>query len=76
VRLTVHLKDELATNLKASASNEGQSVSAFVAKALEDYLIQQRRKRLGGRVLKIAGKCRVSPDALEILEQGRNDDRS
>ena len=76
MRLTVHLRDDLAEKLKAVASNEGRSVSAFVAHALEDHLIHRRRRQLGNRVLEIAAKHRPAPDTLDLLEEGRSDDRS
>ena len=75
MRLTVHIGDDLGARLKAMAANEGQSVSAFVASALETHLAEQRRRRAGGRVLEIAGRRPPAADALDILEQGRSDDR-
>lgn len=73
MRLTVHLPDDLARLLKQAAENEGKSMSALTAEALEVYLKERRRKALGLEVLRRAGKARVAPEALRLLEEGRRD---
>ncbi|HDM32230.1 MAG TPA: CopG family transcriptional regulator [Deltaproteobacteria bacterium] len=76
MRLTVHIDDNLADLLKRTAMEGHQSVSSLVAQAVEYYLVQKRRKELGGRVLEIVGKAYVSSDALELIEKGRGSDRT
>ncbi|RTH28287.1 ribbon-helix-helix protein, CopG family [Thermus scotoductus] len=73
MRLTVHLPEDLARLLRQAAENEGKSMSALTAEALEAYLKERRRKALGLEVLKRAGKARLSPEAYQFLEEGRRD---
>jgi len=70
MRLTVHLPDDLARLLKQTALNEGKSMSALTAEALDFYLRERRRRALGLKVLERAGKAQVAPKALEALEEG------
>ncbi len=48
-------------------------MSALTAEALEAYLKERKRKRLGLEVLRRAGQARVAPEALQLLEEGRRD---
>ncbi|ETN89549.1 MAG: ribbon-helix-helix protein, CopG family [Thermus sp.] len=73
MRLTVHLPEDLARLLRQAAENEGKSMSALTAEALEAYLKERKRKRLGLEVLRRAGQARVAPEALQLLEEGRRD---
>jgi antitoxin VapB len=73
MRLTVHLPDDLARLLKQAALNEGKSMSALTAEALDFYLRERRRRALGLKVLERAGKAPVDPKALEALEEGRRE---
>lgn len=73
MRLTVHLPEDLARLLRQAAENEGKSMSALTAEALEAYLKERRRKALGLEVLRRAGQARVAPEALRLLEEGRRD---
>jgi metal-responsive CopG/Arc/MetJ family transcriptional regulator len=73
MRLTVHLPDDLARLLKQTALNEGKSMSALTAEALDFYLRERRRRVLGLKVLERAGKAPVDPKALEALEEGRRE---
>ena len=75
MRMTVSIPDKLSDNLKRAASNRGVSVSSLVAEAVEQYLIIQRRRALGKKALTLAGKVYVAPDVLDIIEEGRRDDR-
>ena len=73
MRLTVHLPDNLARLLKQAALNEGKSMSALTAEALDFYLRERRRRALGLKVLERAGRALVDPKALEALEEGRRE---
>ena len=73
MRLTVHLPDDLARLLKQAALNEGKSMSALTAEALDFYLRERRRQALGLKVLERAGKAQVDPKALEVLGEGRRE---
>lgn len=76
MRITVHVPDNLGPRLKQTARNEGISLSALTAEALEYYLKQKRKKAAGNRLLKLIQPGSVTPDAWEELEKGRTDDRA
>jgi len=73
MRITTHIPDPLAKDTKIIAENERKSVSSIIAEALTYYITEKRKKRLGRKVLEIAGKARVSPDVHKELEKGRMD---
>ncbi|MBM4347570.1 MAG: hypothetical protein FJ107_05490 [Deltaproteobacteria bacterium] len=73
MRITTHIPDPLARDAKIMAENEKKSVSSIIADALAYYITEKRKKRLGRKVLEIAGKVRVSPEADKELERGRMD---
>jgi len=73
VRITTHIPDPLARDAKMMAENEKKSVSSIIAEALAYYITEKRKKKLGRKVLEIAGKVRVSPEVYKELERGRMD---
>jgi len=75
MRITVHLPEELALEIRALAKSEGVSVSRFLAKSMEQYIRENRKRKHAQRILELAGKAKVSENALELLEKGRRDDR-
>src|SRR5208337_2049163 len=75
MRVTVHIPDGLGPKLKQAANKEGLSISAFTAKALENYIAQRRKKAACSRLLGLIRRDSVSADAWEELERGRIDDR-
>lgn len=76
MRITVHIPDALGPKLKQAAVNEGVSISALTAKALEEYLQQRRKKAAGNRLLNLIRPGSVTPDAWDEIEMGRADDRA
>ena len=76
MRVTVHIPDNLGPKLKQAAHNEGLSISAFTAKAVEEYLKQRRKREAGNRLLGLIRPGSVPPDAWKELEQGRAYDRA
>jgi hypothetical protein len=76
MRVTVHIPDDLGPKLKQAANNEGLSISALTAKALETYLAQRRKKAAGSRLLGLIRGDSVTTDAWGELERGRIDDRT
>lgn len=76
MRVTVHIPDDLGPKLKQAANNEGLSISALTAKALESYLARGRKKAAGSRLLGLIRRDSVATDAWEELEKGRIDDRT
>ncbi len=73
MRITTHIPDPLARDAKIMAENEKKSVSSVIAEALAYYLTEKRKKKLGRKVLEMAGKVRVSPEVYKELERGRMD---
>jgi antitoxin VapB len=76
MRITVHLPENLGEQIKMLARDEGVSVSRFVAKSLEQYLVENRRRKHAQKILNLAGRVRVSDEALKTLEEGRLEDRT
>lgn len=76
MRLTIHMPDSLGERLKSAADSERKSVSSIISEAVDHYLVHKRRKALGLKILELASKDVVAPDALRTMEEGRNDDRT
>ena len=78
MRITTHIPDPLARDAKMMAENEKKSVSSIIAEALFYYITEKRKRKLGKRVLQIAGKVRVAPEVYKELQRGRmdSDDRA
>ncbi len=76
MRVTVHIPDNLGPKLKQAANNEGMSISALTAKAVEEYLKQRRKKAAGNRLLGLIRPGSVAPEAWEENDEGRTDDRA
>ncbi len=76
MRVTVHIPDRLGPRVKRAADDEGLSLSALTAKALEEYLKQKRKRAAGHRLLELIRPGSVTPDAWDELEKGRIDDRA
>jgi metal-responsive CopG/Arc/MetJ family transcriptional regulator len=73
MRVTVHIPERMNSAIKRTAEKENKSVSSFVAGAVEYYIKEKRRRELGEKVLRLAGKVKISSDALKQLEAGRED---
>ena len=73
MRITTHIPDLLVRDAKIMVENEKKSVSSIIAEALAYYITEKRKKKLGRKVLEIAGKARVSPEVHKELERGRMD---
>lgn len=76
MRITVSVPEQLAEEARRAARSDAISVSRLFADALEFYLRDARRRRLGNEVIALIGAAGVSDDALDILEEGRADDRA
>ena len=76
MHITINVPDKLGENLKIAAANREISVSSLVAEAVEHYLIIQRRRALGEKVLAMAGKVHVDKDVYDQIDEGRRDDRA
>lgn len=73
MRITTHIPDPIARDVKIMAENEKKSVSSIIAEALAYYITEKRKKKLGRRILEMAGKVKVSPEIHKELERGRMD---
>jgi len=73
MRITTHIPDQIARDAKIMAENEKKSVSSIIAEAVTYYIAEKRKRRLGRKVLEMAGRVRVSPDVHRELEKGRMD---
>jgi metal-responsive CopG/Arc/MetJ family transcriptional regulator len=76
MRITINLPERLGDSLKRTAAQERVSVSRLVTGAVEGFLLEKRRRALGKKVLDLAGRARVAPEATDLLETGREDDRA
>jgi antitoxin VapB len=77
MRVTVHIPERVNKEIKRTAEKERKSVSSFIAEAVQYYIRERKRREIGLRVLDLAGKVRISGDALRHLEEGRDEhDRS
>ena len=74
MRITVNIKEELAGEIKRIAKSKKRSVSSLVSEAVERYVREIKRREAGKKLLELAGKVYVAPDALEELERGRQDE--
>jgi Ribbon-helix-helix protein, copG family. len=73
-RVTVNMDEDVERNLKAIAKNRGVSVSSFVAEAVDFYVNEMKRHRLGKQVLDMIGKAGVNKETYECLDSERSDD--
>lgn len=73
MRITTHIPDQIARDAKRMAENEKKSVSSIIAEAVTYYIAEKKKKRLGRKVLEMAGRVRVSPEVHKELEKGRMD---
>jgi metal-responsive CopG/Arc/MetJ family transcriptional regulator len=77
MRITVHVPEKIGKEVQRLAENGKQSVSSVVAQSIEFFIDEKRRRQLGERVLKLAGKTNVADDIFDELHRGRVDhDRS
>ena len=73
MRITVHIPEKVNDEIKRAAEKEKKSVSSFIAEAAKYYIREKRNRELGLKVLALAGKVKISGDALRYLEEGREE---
>ncbi len=77
MRITVHLPERIGKEVQRLAENEKKSVSSVVARSIEFFIDEKKRRQLGMRVLELAGKTKVADDIFDELHRERVDhDRS
>ncbi len=73
MRITVHVPEKIGKEVQRLAEKEKKSVSSVVARSIEFFIDEKRRRQLGMRVLKLAGKTKVADDIFDELHRGRAD---
>jgi metal-responsive CopG/Arc/MetJ family transcriptional regulator len=73
MRLSVSISEQLAKTVKNVAENEKKSISSLTAEALFYYLQEKKKKKLGYKLLALAGKSKVAGDIYKLLEESRMD---
>ena len=71
MRVTVTIPNPLGERAEALAREQGISVSALYAEAMETYLTELRREKAFENIRGLIGKVEVAPDALDQLHEGR-----
>lgn len=71
MRITVTVPDQIGRDAEQMAREEGTSVSAFYADAIERWIRELRRQRAVGRVRGLIGASEVAPGASEELSRTR-----
>ncbi len=73
-RITVSLDKETVEELRRFSKQEGVSVSRLVKEAVEKWLLYEKRRRIGEKLLVLIGeKPRVRREALDELEKIRRE---
>lgn len=74
-RVTISLEKELLEELKSMAKREKLSLSKFIAKSLEEYVIERKKKEAGRKLLRVRLSKRELKDAFEELQKMRREER-
>ncbi|MBU4269000.1 MAG: hypothetical protein KJ808_09180 [Acidobacteria bacterium] len=73
MRLSVSISERLGKTVRNMAENEKKSVSSLTAEALLYYLQEKKKKKLGYKLLMLAGKSKVDKNIYKLLEESRTD---
>lgn len=77
MRVTVYIPDEIGKDIKAFAEDENQSVSSVISEAVKQYVKIKKRRKTGTELLNLVGKVKITPQAYEEIDRGRQEnDRS
>jgi len=74
-RVTISIDRRLAEELKSLAKKEGVSLSKLIAKSLEEFLIERKKKEAGRKLLGIKLTKEEAQEALEELSRIRKEER-
>lgn len=69
------MSKDLVEELKSLARKEGVSLSRFIAKLLEEFVIERRKKEAGRKLLSFRLSKKEVKRALEELTRMREKDR-
>ena len=73
-RITISLERETVEELRLLSRQEGVPVSKLVREAIEKWLLHEKRRRIGEKLLgMVEEKPRVRREALEELERIRRE---
>ena len=73
-RVTLSIKEEVLGELRRLAKAHGMSLSRFVTKALEEFVIENRKRKAGMELLElIKSRKLVSNEAGKELERMREE---
>ena len=76
MRVTVSIPDPLGEEAEALAREQGVSVSALYAEAMQAYLRELRRQEALESIRDLIGKVDIAPDALaQLQDERRRSDR-
>lgn len=67
MRITVTVPEEIGRDAERLAAEQGTSVSALYAKAVERCAVRVRAERAVERIARLIGTAAVAPDAAEDL---------
>ena len=73
-RVTISMDKELVEELKSLARKEGVSLSKFIAKSLEEFVIERRKKEAGRRLLNFRLSESEAKQVLEELSRMRREE--
>ncbi len=73
-RVTVSMDKELVEELKSLARKEGVSLSKFIARSLEEFVIERRKKEAGRRLLSFRLSESEAKQVLEELSRMRREE--
>jgi hypothetical protein len=62
MRITAHIPDSVARDVKILADNEKKPVSAMITEAVTHYIREKKKRELGMKVLDLAGKATLSKE--------------
>ncbi len=73
-RVTISMDKKLVEELKNLARKEGVSLSKFIAKSLEEFVIEQKKKEAGRKLLNFKLSKSEAEQALEELSRMRREE--
>ena len=73
-RVTISMDKELVEELKSLARKEGMSLSRFIARSLEEFVIERRKKEAGRRLLNFRLSESEVKQVLEELSRMRREE--
>ncbi len=74
-RVTISIDRRLVEELKSLAKKEGVSLSKLIARSLEEFLIERKKKEAGRKLMSIRLTKEEVQEALKELSRIRKEDR-